>query len=131
MILTTIPIVIGISKRIAGYSSLRSLRASIVPMTTRYEVNRPIAETDRMMLKAVCEPESRDRSLRDSIRTEAAVLGARKIRIALSATLVDIDVCNRSPGHERSLHAAADLSVVTYPGPSNFKHPRPRGLPKE
>lgn len=54
--LTTIPMVLGISKREAGNGLLQTLRASTVPMTTRYEADRPVAETDRMMLNAVVEP---------------------------------------------------------------------------
>jgi hypothetical protein len=56
MRLTTIPMVRGIVKREAGNGSLRNLRARTVPMTTRYEVKRPVAETDRIMLNAVVEP---------------------------------------------------------------------------
>ena len=42
--------------REGGNRSPRSRFASITPMTTRYEVKRPVAETDNMILKAVVEP---------------------------------------------------------------------------
>lgn len=40
----------------AGKGSPRSRLASTQPITTMYEVNRPVADTDKMILKAVVEP---------------------------------------------------------------------------
>lgn len=51
-----IPMVRGIAKHEAENGSLWSYRASTVPMTARYEVKMPVAETDRTMLNAVVEP---------------------------------------------------------------------------
>ena len=42
--------------REGGNRSPRSRLVRMTPMTTRYEVKRPVAETDKMMLNAVVEP---------------------------------------------------------------------------